>query len=54
MYDNITAYKRVISRSIFTMPIGESTPPTLDDRFENLLISPERVMHMLGLSLIHI
>ena len=48
MYDNITAYKRVISRSIFTMPIGESTPPTLDDRFENLLISPERVMHMLG------
>ena len=48
MYDSVTAYQRVISRSVFTMPIGESTPPTLDDRFENLIISPERVMHMLG------
>lgn len=30
------------------MTMGVSTPPTFDDRFENLLISPDRVLAMLG------
>ena len=30
------------------MTMGATTSPTIDDRFENLLISPERVFEMLG------
>ncbi|WP_334060269.1 HDOD domain-containing protein [Alteromonas sp. S005] len=30
------------------MTMGAATPPTIDDRFENLIISPERVLEMLG------
>ena len=30
------------------MTMGATTPPTIDDRFENMIISPERVLEMLG------
>ncbi|QDG37211.1 HDOD domain-containing protein [Alteromonas mediterranea] len=30
------------------MTMGATTPPTIDERFENMLISPERVLEMLG------
>lgn len=30
------------------MTMGATTSPTIDDRFENMLISPERVLEMLG------
>ncbi|WP_346993331.1 HDOD domain-containing protein [Alteromonas gracilis] len=30
------------------MTTGASMPPTIDDRFENLVVSPERVLEMLG------
>jgi len=30
------------------MTIGASMPPTIDDRFENMIVSPERVFEMLG------
>ena len=30
------------------MTMGATTPPTIDDRFENMVISPERVLEMLG------
>lgn len=30
------------------MTTGASMPPTMDDRFENLIVSPERVLEMLG------
>lgn len=30
------------------MTMGATTPPTIDDRFENMIVSPERVLEMLG------
>jgi SepF-like predicted cell division protein (DUF552 family) len=48
MYDNIAVHQKVMSRSAFNMTMGATTPPTIDDRFENMIISPERVLEMLG------
>ena len=48
MYDNIAVQQKVMSRSAFNMTMGATTPPTIDDRFENMIISPERVLEMLG------
>jgi len=46
MYDNIAVHQKVMSRSAFNMTMGATTPPTID--FENMIISPERVLEMLG------
>ncbi|WP_334021530.1 HDOD domain-containing protein [Alteromonas sp. S015] len=48
MYDNIAVHQKVMTKSTFNMTMGAITPPTIDDRFENMLISPERVLKMLG------
>lgn len=48
MYDSVAVVKKVLSRSAFNMTTGASMPPTMDDRFENLIVSPERVLEMLG------
>ncbi len=48
MYDNIAVHQKVMSRSAFNMTMGATTPPTINDRFENMIISPERVLEMLG------
>ena len=39
MYDNIAVHQKVMSRSAFNMTMGATTPPTIDDRFENMIIS---------------
>jgi HD-like signal output (HDOD) protein len=48
MYDSVAVLKKVLRRSVFDMTTGASMPPTIDDRFENLVVSPERVLEMLG------
>lgn len=50
MYDNTATYENIKHRSLLHVPSASATQPCVNDCFENLIISTERVFEILGKS----